>query len=88
MLLDTIQKQLMEYCAQLIDADNRGIVILLDSDLSHELGLTQDDLKEMAAEIKRYYGVEVSYNRFYLKGQLNTLRLVSEYIYKLKTKRW
>jgi len=88
MLLDTIQEQLMEYCAQLIDADNRGIVILLDSDLSHELGLTQDDLKEMAAEIKRYYGVEVSYHRFYLKGQLNTLRLVSEYIYKLKTKRW
>ena len=80
----TIQWNLMDYCARLIDAYNRGIVISPDSDLTRQLGMTEDELKELAAEIKDRYGVEVSYHRFYLVGQLNTLRLVTEYIYKIK----
>ena len=82
--LDTLQMSLIMYCAELIDADYMGIVITLDSDLTRELGMDQDQLKELQAEIKRRYDVELSYYRFYLIGQLNTLRLVSEYIYKLK----
>ena len=82
--LDTIQLSLMEYCAQLIDADAYGILISPDSDLTRNLGMTSDELKELQAEIKRRYDVEVSYNRFYLVGQLNTLRLISEHIVKLK----
>lgn len=76
---------LMEYTAQLIDADNRGILISPDSDLTNELGMTEDQLKELKAEIESLFGVEVSHHRFRLKGQLNTLRLVSDYIFKLKT---
>ena len=85
MALDTTQLGLIAICADLIDADTRGIYITLDSDLTNELGMDDDQLKEFAAVIKDYYGVEVSYHRFKLIGQLNTLRLVSEYIYKLKT---
>ena len=81
--IDSIQWDLVDYCALLIDADYRGIFISPESDLTRELGMTEDELKELAAEIKDYYGVEVSYKRFYLVGQLNTLRLVAEYIYKL-----
>ena len=84
-LKDTIQRYLIYYCAQLIDADTEGILISLDSDLTRELEMNEDQLKELAAEIKERYGVEVSYHRFCLIGQLNTLRLVSEYIYRLKT---
>ena len=85
MALDTTQLGLIAICAQLIDADNNGVFISLDSDLTRELGMNDDQLKELAAEIKDRYGVEASYHRFKLIGQLNTLRLVSEYIYKLKT---
>ena len=81
----TCLEYLMEYSAQLIAADARGILISPDSDLSHELGMNEDQLKALKAEIEDCFGVEVSYNRFFLKGQLNTLRLISEYIYKLKT---
>ena len=81
----TCLEYLMEYSAQLIAADARGIMITPDSDLSHELGMNEDQLKALKAEIEDCFGVEVSYNRFFLKGQLNTLRLISEYIYKLKT---
>ena len=81
----TCLEYLMEYSAQLIAADARGILISPDSDLSHELGINEDQLKALKAEIEDCFGVEVSYNRFFLKGQLNTLRLISEYIYKLKT---
>lgn len=84
-LMDTVQIALLQYCAQLIDADTEGILISLDSDLTRDLEMNEDQLKELAAEIKERYGVEVSYHRFYLIGQLNTLRLVSEYIYRLKT---
>ena len=80
-----ILEYLMNYCSLLIDADKRGIVITPDSDLTKNLGLTEDELKELKAEIEESYGVEVSHHRFRLKGQLNTLRLVSEYITKLKT---
>ena len=76
---------LMDYCNLLIDADKRGIIITPDSDLTRDLGMNEDDLKELKAEIEEYYGVEVSHHRFRLKGQLNTLFLVSEYITKLKT---
>ena len=76
---------LMDYCNLLIDADKRGIVITPDSDLTDDLGMNEDDLKALKAEIEDYYGVEVSHHRFRLKGQLNTLFLVSEYITKLKT---
>lgn len=76
---------LIDYCSLLIDADKRGIMILPDNDLTHDLGLNDDDLKELKAVIEDRYGVEVSYHRFKLNGQLNTLRLVSEYIVKLKT---
>ena len=76
---------LMEYTAQLIDADNRGILISPDSDLTHELGMDENQLKELKAEIENLFGVEISHHRFRLKGQLNTLRLISDYIYKLKT---
>ena len=85
MSIDTTQLVLLDICAQLIDADYRGIFFTLDSDLTRELGMDDDQLKELAAVIKDRYGVEVSYHRFKLVGQLNTLRLVSEYIYKLKT---
>lgn len=81
----TCLEYLMEYSAQLIDADFRGIMISPDSDLSRELGMNEDQLKALKAEIEDCFCVEVSYNRFFLKGQLNTLRLISEYIYKLKT---
>lgn len=84
-LMDTVQIALLQYCAQLIDADTEGILISLDSDLTRDLEMNEDQLKELAAVIKERYGVEVSYHRFYLIGQLNTLRLVSEYIYRLKT---
>ena len=80
-----ILKYLMDYCNLLIDADKRGIIITPDSDLTRDLGMTEDDLKELKAEIEDYYGVEVSHHRFRLKGQLNTLRLVSEYITKIIT---
>lgn len=78
---------LMNYCARLADSDpyTRGAVITPDSDLSTEIGLNDRQLKALKTEIEERFGVEVSYNRFYLKGQLNTLRLISEYIYKLKT---
>ena len=76
---------LMNYCNLLIDADKRGIIITPDSDLTRDLGMTEEDLKELKAEIEEYYGVEVSHHRFRLKGQLNTLFLVSAYITKLKT---
>ena len=82
--LNKIQLRLVTFCADLIDADYNGIFITLDSDLTRELGMTEDELKELQAEIEERYGVEVSYHRFYLKDQLNTLRLISEHIYKLK----
>ena len=47
--------------------------------------MSEDQLNELKAFIEEYYGVEMSYHRFRLNGQLNTLRLISEYIYKLKT---
>ena len=80
-----ILKYLMDYCNLLIDADKRGIIISPDSDLTHDLGMNEDDLKDLKAEIEDRYGVEVSHHRFRLIGQLNTLYLVSEYITKLKT---
>ena len=82
--LENIQLRLVAYCAELIDADYNGIFITLDSDLTRELGMTDDELKELQALIEERYGVEISYRRFYLKDQLNTLRLISAYIYKLK----
>ena len=81
----SILTYLMDYCNLLIDADKRGIIITPDSDLIDDLGMNEDDLKDLKAEIEDYYGVEVSHHRFRLKGQLNTLFLVSEYITKLKT---
>ena len=47
--------------------------------------MDEDQLKELKAEIEDLFGVEISHHRFRLKGQLNTLRLISDYIYKLKT---
>ena len=84
-VIDTIQIALVDYCAQLLEADGRFEPFSLDSDITRNMEMTQDQLKFLAEEIKRRYGVEVSYRRFYLKGQLNTLRLVSEYIFKMKT---
>lgn len=83
--MDKIQEELIDYCALLIDADSRGIPISLDSDLTRQLELNEDELKALAAEVKEHFGVEVSYHRFKLVGQLNTLRLLSEYIYRIKT---
>ena len=83
--LDTIQASLIQYCAQLLEAEGKFTPFSLESDLTRNMGLTEDQLKLLAKEIKRRYGVDVSYRRFYLKDQLNTLRLVSEYILKLKT---
>ncbi|MBR5726069.1 MAG: hypothetical protein IKX56_04970 [Muribaculaceae bacterium] len=82
--LDTIQASLIQYCAQLLEAEGKFTPFSLESDLTRNMGLTEDQLKLLAKEIKRRYGVDVSYRRFYLKDQLNTLRLVSEYILKLK----
>jgi len=76
-------KYLTEYCAQLIDAKAKRIRITPDSDLAQDLGMTLEEMKELSAEIKRHYGVETSYFRFRLVGQLNTLRLISDYIYKM-----
>ena len=75
---------LMEYTAQLIDADNRGILFSPDSDLTQEIGMDEEQLKELKAEIEDCFGVEVSHHRFRLKGQLNTLRLISDYIIKIR----
>lgn len=83
--MDKIQEELIDYCALLIDADSRGIPISLDSDLTRQLELNEDELKALAAEVKEHFDVEVSYHRFKLVGQLNTLRLLSEYIYRIKT---
>lgn len=85
--LDTIQAGLLDYCAQLLDADpyTRGVIFSLDSDLTREIEMNDYQLKELKAFIEDYYGVEVSYHRFRLKGQLNTLHLISEYIFRLKT---
>ena len=83
--LDTIQASLVQYCAQLLEAEGKFTPFSLESDLTRSMGLTEDQLKLLAKEIKCRYGVDVSYRRFYLKDQLNTLRLVSEYILKLKT---
>ena len=85
--LDTIQVGLLNYCAQLLDTDfyTRGFIISLDSDLTREVGMNDRQLKELKAFIEDYYGVEVSYHRFRLDGQLNTLRLISEYIFKIKS---
>ncbi len=85
--LDTIQKGLIEYCAQLLDADpyTQGVAFDLDTDLTREMEMSEDQLKQLKAFIEEYYGVEVSHHRFRLYGQLNTLRLISEYIFKLKT---
>ena len=76
---------LMSYCAQLIDADDRGILITPDSDLTRELGMNEDQLKELKAEIMNCFGVELSHHRFRLVGQLNTLRLVAESIAKIRS---
>ena len=84
-VLDTVQSSLVNYCAQLLEDEGRFAPFSLDSDLTRNMGLTEDQLKLLAKEIKERYGVDVSYRRFYLKDQLNTLRLISEYIYKLKT---
>lgn len=84
-LVEAVEMSLMDYCALLIDADSRGVMISPNSDLTRELGLTDDDLKTLKAEIEDRYGVEVSHYRFRLKGQLNTLHLIAEYIVKLKT---
>ena len=85
--LDTIQEGLMEFCIQIVDADpyTQGVGFTIDSDLTREIGMNDYQLKELKAIIEDYYGVEVSYHRFYLIGQLNTLRLISEYIFRLKT---
>lgn len=85
--LDTIQATLLDLCVQVVDADaaTNGVLFSLDSDLTREIGMNDYQLKALKAAIEEHYGIEVSYNRFYLKGQLNTLRLISEYIYKLKT---
>ena len=85
--LDTIQVGLLNYCAQLLDTDfyTRGFIITLDSDLTREAGMNDRQLKELKAFIEDYYGVEVSYHRFRLNGQLNTLRLISEYIFRIKS---
>ena len=85
--LDTIQVGLLNYCAQLLDTDfyTRGFIITLDSDLTREAGMNDRQLKELKAFIEDYYGVEVSYHRFRLNGQLNTLRLISHYIFKIKS---
>ena len=83
--MDTITAGLVEYCVQLLEADGRFAPFSLDSDLTRNLGLDDNQLKDLAEEIKERYGVEVSYHRFKLVGQLNTLRLVAEYIYRLKT---
>lgn len=80
-------KYLTEYCAQLIDAKARRIRITPDSDLAQDLGMTLEEMKELSAEIKRHYGVETSYFRFRLVGQLNTLRLISDYIYNMSAPR-
>ncbi len=86
-VLDTIQMGLLRYCVELTDEDpyTKDVYFTLDSDLTNEIGLSDNQLKELKAFIEEYYGVEVSYHRFRLYGQLNTLRLISEYIYKLKT---
>ena len=84
-VIDTIQIALMQYCAQLLEVDGRFEPFSLDSDLTRNMGLDDYQLKELAAEIKERYGLEVSYHRFKLYGQLNTLRLISEYIFQLKT---
>ncbi len=85
--LDTIQVGLLNYCTQLLDTDfyTRGFIITLDSDLTREAGMNDRQLKELKAFIEDYYGVEVSYHRFRLNGQLNTLRLISEYIFRIKS---
>ena len=77
----------MEFCIQIVDADpyTQGVGFTIDSDLTREIGMNDYQLKELKAIIEDYYGVEVSYHRFYLIGQLNTLRLISEYIFRLKT---
>ena len=86
-VLDTIQMGLLRYCIELTDEDSytKDVYFTLDSDLTGEIGLSEYQLKELKAFIEEYYGVEVSYHRFRLYGQLNTLRLISEYIFKLKT---
>ena len=84
-LLDTIQMRLGEYCAMLLEDDGRYAGFSLDSDLTRDMGMDDAMLKELALEIKERYGVDLSYNRFKLVGQLNTLRRVSLYIYRLKT---
>ena len=85
--LDTIQVGLLNYCTQLLDTDfyTRGFIITLDSVLTREAGMNDRQLKELKAFIEDYYGVEVSYHRFRLNGQLNTLRLISEYIFRIKS---
>ena len=67
--LDTLQWSLMDYCAELIDADAIGLIITLDSDLTRELGMDEDQLKALKAEIERRYNVDVSYHRFYRATQ-------------------
>ena len=85
--LDTIQKGLIEYCIQLLDADpyTQGVAFDLDTDLTREMEMSEDQLKQLKAFIEEHYGVEISHHRFRLQGQLNTLRLISEYIFRLKT---
>ncbi len=80
---------LMDFCTQLADEDpyTRGVFFTPDSDLSREIGFNESQLKALKAEIEERFGVEVSYHRFFLKGQLNTLHRISEYILKLKTAR-
>ncbi len=85
--LDTIQEGLIEYCIQLLDADSytQGVAFDIDSDLTREIEMSEEQLKQLKAFIEEYYGVEISHHRFRLQGQLNTLRLISEYIFRLKT---
>ena len=82
-----MRKGMLEYCILLLDADpyTQGVAFDLDTDLTREMEMSEDQLKELKAFIEEYYGVEVSHHRFRLNGQLNTLRLISEYIFRLKT---
>ena len=85
--MGALQEDLWNICAQVLDADpyTNGIDFTIDSDLTREMGMSEEQLKDLKARIEERYGVEVSYRRFYLVGQLNTLRLISQYILRLKT---
>ena len=54
---ESIQRQLIELCATLVDADNKGIIVGAGSRLTRDLGMDPNQMKQLSLEIQHRYAV-------------------------------